>query len=118
MAGRSTRDDGTARSRSSALAAAIWGFAIAISLLPFWLGPPPPGQLPGFATSMGLDARAPMRFVLGLILIPLLWTFALRPLLDDPRPRRHARLGAQRIRIGGDRHPLVRHHRRAAWRGC
>src|SRR3954470_5967660 len=71
-------------------AAAIWGFAIAVALLPIWLGPPAPGQLPGFATTMGLDARAPMRFILGLILIPLLWTFALRPLLtilgrDDTR---------------------------------
>ena len=71
-------------------AAAIWGFAIAISLLPLWLGPPAPGQLPGYATSMGFDARAPMRFVLGLMVIPLLWTFALRPLLtilgrDDTR---------------------------------
>jgi len=64
------------------IGAAIWGFAIAISLLPFWLGPPPPGQLPGYATSMGLDARAPMRFVLSLILVPLLWTFALRPILN------------------------------------
>jgi hypothetical protein len=64
------------------IGAAIWGFAIAISLLPFWLGPPPPGQLPGFATSMGLDARAPLRFVLSLILVPLLWTFALRPILN------------------------------------
>ncbi|HXH39979.1 MAG TPA: hypothetical protein VNN08_15215 [Thermoanaerobaculia bacterium] len=63
------------------LSAAIWGFAIAISLLPLWLGPPPPGQLPGYATAMGLDARAPMRFVLGLIFIPLLWTLALRPIL-------------------------------------
>ena len=64
------------------IGAAIWGFAIAISLLPFWLGPPPPGQLPGFATSMGLDARAPLRFVLSLIFVPLLWTFALRPILN------------------------------------
>ncbi|MEA2414519.1 MAG: hypothetical protein QOI58_1176, partial [Thermoanaerobaculia bacterium] len=64
------------------IGAAIWGFAIAISLLPFWLGPPPPGQLPGYATSMGLDARAPMRFVLSLILVPLLWTYALRPILN------------------------------------
>jgi len=71
-------------------AAAIWGFAIAISLLPIWLGPPAPGQLPGYATSMGFDARAPTRFMLGLMVIPLLWTFALRPLLtilgrDDTR---------------------------------
>jgi hypothetical protein len=64
------------------IGAAIWGFAIAISLLPFWLGPPPPGQLPGYATSIGLDARAPMRFVLSLIFVPLLWTFALRPILN------------------------------------
>jgi len=64
------------------ISAAIWGFAIAISLLPFWLGPPPPGQLPGYAKSIGLDARAPLRFVLGLMLVPLLWTFALRPLLN------------------------------------
>src|SRR3954454_5411211 len=64
------------------IGAALWGFAIAISLLPFWLGPPPPGQLPGFATSMGLDARAPMRYLLSLILVPLLWTFALRPILN------------------------------------
>jgi hypothetical protein len=72
------------------LAAAVWGFAIAIALLPLWLGPPPPGQLPGYATSIGLDARAPMRFMLGLMLIPLLWTLALRPILtilgrDDTR---------------------------------
>jgi len=72
------------------LAAAIWGFAIAISLLPLWLGPPAPGQLPGYAKAMGFDAHAPMRFVLGLMLIPLLWTLALRPLLtilgrDDTR---------------------------------
>ncbi|MEA2161935.1 MAG: hypothetical protein QOK37_62 [Thermoanaerobaculia bacterium] len=62
-------------------AAAIWGLAIAISLLPLWLGPPYPGQLPGYAKAAGLDARAPMRFILGMMIIPLLWTFALRPLL-------------------------------------
>jgi len=72
------------------LSAAIWGFAIAISLLPLWLGPPAPGQLQGYAKALGFDARAPMRFMLGVILIPLLWTFALRPLLtilgrDDTR---------------------------------
>ena len=31
---------------------------------------------------MGLDARAPLRFVLSLIFVPLLWTFALRPILN------------------------------------
>jgi hypothetical protein len=72
------------------LSTAIWGFAIAISLLPFWERPAPANQLPGFAKSMGFNARAPLRFALGLMLIPLLWTFALRPLLsilgrDDTR---------------------------------
>lgn len=72
------------------IGAAIWGFAIAISLLPLWLGPAPSDQLPGFAKTMGFDAHAPLRFVLGLMLIPLLWTLALRPLLavlgrDDTR---------------------------------
>lgn len=64
------------------LAAAMWGLAIAISLLPLWEGPPPPGQLPGFATWAQFDARAPMRFIAGVMLIPLLWTLLLRPLLD------------------------------------
>jgi hypothetical protein len=72
------------------LAAALWGFAIAISLLPFWEGPAPANQLPGFAKSMGFDARAPLRFALGLMLVPLICTFAIRPLLsilgrDDTR---------------------------------
>jgi hypothetical protein len=71
-------------------AAAVWGFAIAISLLPIWLGPPTADQLPGYAKMTGFDSRAPLRFVLGLVLIPLLWTLALRPLLtilarDDTR---------------------------------
>jgi hypothetical protein len=89
MAGRARTMNGR-RDLVLRISAATWGFAIAISLLPFWLGPPPPGQLPGYAKSIGLDARAPLRFVLGLMLIPLLWTFALRPLLtilgrDDTR---------------------------------
>src|SRR3954469_17664759 len=81
MAGRARAMTGP-RDLILRIGAALWGFAIAISLLPFWLGPPPPGQLPGFATSMGLDARAPLRFVLSLILVPLLWTFVLRPILN------------------------------------
>src|ERR1043166_1509731 len=80
MAGRAREMNGR-RDLLLRISAAIWAFAIAISLLPFWLGPPPPNQLPGYAKSIGLDARAPLRFVLGLMLIPLLWTFALRPLL-------------------------------------
>jgi len=62
------------------IAFAAWGVAIAISLLPLWEGPAPAGQLPGFATKENLDAHAPLRFVLGLIVIPLVLPFALRPL--------------------------------------
>lgn len=60
------------------LCAAIWGFAIAVSLLPVWLRPAPPGQPPGYMTTLGLDARASFRFVIGLIVLPLLVTFVTR----------------------------------------
>jgi len=48
------------------------------------------GPVAGLRNGNGLRCRAPMRFVLGLIIIPILWTFALRPLLtilgrDDTR---------------------------------
>jgi len=60
------------------LSAAIWGLAIAISLLPLWLRPAPPGQPPGYMTALGLDARASFRFVIGLIVLPLLVAFLTR----------------------------------------
>lgn len=59
---------------------AVWGLAIAISLYAVWDQPAQPGQLPGAATSMNLDARAPFRFVAGLILLPLLLSLVTRPL--------------------------------------
>jgi hypothetical protein len=60
------------------LCTAAWGFAIGISLLPLWLQPAPPGQPAGYMTSLGLDARASFRFVIGLMLLPLLVTFLTR----------------------------------------
>ena len=75
----------------TALAAAfsLWGLAIAISLAPWWTRPAQPGQLPGWATSTNLDAHAPMRFILGLIVLPILLPLLLRPVLrrlEDARP--------------------------------
>ncbi len=60
------------------LCSAAWGFAIGIALLPIWLRPAPPGQPPGYMTSLGLDGRASFRFVIGLMLLPLLVTFLTR----------------------------------------
>src|ERR1044071_1475376 len=60
------------------VAAAAWGFAVAIALLPHWTRPARPGQLPGFATSIGLDANAPMHFIAGLIALPIVFAFLSR----------------------------------------
>jgi hypothetical protein len=70
--------------------AAIYGFACGASLLPIWAGPPRPGQLPGYITSMGLDAHAPFRLVIGLMVLTIAMPLLLRPLLrrlagDDAR---------------------------------
>jgi hypothetical protein len=62
------------------IAFGAWGIAIAISLLPLWEGPAPAGQLPGLATKENFDARAPMRFVLGLMVLPLALPLLLRPI--------------------------------------
>jgi len=60
------------------VAAAAWGFAVAIALLPHWTRPAQPGQLPGFATSIGLDAKAPMHFIAGLMILPVVFAFLSR----------------------------------------
>src|ERR1043165_2993249 len=65
------------------VAAAAWGFAVAIALLPLWTRPAQPGQLPGFATAHGLDANAPMHVIAGLMLLPVVVAFLSRFL----RPR-------------------------------
>lgn len=60
------------------VAAAAWGFAVGIALLPHWTRPAQPGQLPGFATSIGLDANAPMHFIAGLIVLPIVFAYLSR----------------------------------------
>ncbi|MEO6259392.1 MAG: hypothetical protein ABIP63_03545, partial [Thermoanaerobaculia bacterium] len=68
------------RERLIRLGGAFWGLAIAIALRPWWSGPAPPAQLPGLMTSLGLDASAAPRFVLGLMLLPIMAAAMLRPL--------------------------------------
>jgi hypothetical protein len=60
------------------VAAAAWGLAVAIALLPHWTRPAQPGQLPGWATAAGLDANAPMHFLAGLMLLPVVFGFLAR----------------------------------------
>ena len=67
------------RERLVRLGVTFWGLAIAIALLPWWSRPAPVGQLPGLMTSLGLDASAAPRFVLGLMLLPVLVAAMMRP---------------------------------------
>jgi GNAT superfamily N-acetyltransferase len=60
------------------LCAALWGFAIAIALLPLWERPAPPAQPPGYMTALGIDAHASLRFTLGLIVVPMLVVLLMR----------------------------------------
>lgn len=64
-----------------AAAFSLWGFAIGVSLLPWWQRPAPPGQLPGFATAHGFDAHGPFLWIAGLMLLPLALPFVLRPVI-------------------------------------
>jgi hypothetical protein len=85
------------RERLLSFCAAVWGLAIAIALLPHWNRPAPPGQLPGFATSSGFDAHAPFSFIAGVIVLPILFAFLMRPLISRlcaPETRSWARNAA------------------------
>lgn len=68
-------------SRLLSFCAALWGLAIAIALLPHWTRPAPPGQLPGFATLHGFDARAPFYFIAGVIVLPIIAALLMRPVI-------------------------------------
>lgn len=69
------------RGRILSACAALWGLAIAIALHPIWMTAAPPGQLPGFATANGFNGHAPLEFILGLILLPIVVSAALRPVI-------------------------------------
>lgn len=62
------------------VAFALWGLAIAISLAPLTQKPAPAGQLPGLATTIGIDAHGPFRFFALLILVTLFTPLLARPL--------------------------------------
>jgi len=72
----------TLRVRFLSLCAATYGLAIAITLLPVFLRRAPPGQLPGFMTTIGYDAHASFRFLAAVILLPIVAALALRPVIE------------------------------------
>ncbi|HEX8155091.1 MAG TPA: hypothetical protein VF698_18305, partial [Thermoanaerobaculia bacterium] len=61
--------------------AAVYGLAAGASLLPLWLQPARPGQLPGYITELGFDSHAPFRFMAGLMILPVVMPLLLRPVL-------------------------------------
>ncbi|HEX7190037.1 MAG TPA: hypothetical protein VF381_00565 [Thermoanaerobaculia bacterium] len=61
---------------------AVYGVAVAFSTYPHWLKPAPPGQLPGYMTSQGLNANASFRFYLTLVLLPIITTLLFRPVVE------------------------------------
>lgn len=60
--------------------AALYGFAVAISLHDRFLQPAPPTQLPGLMKHLGYDAHASFRFAATLVVLPLVFAFAARGL--------------------------------------
>ncbi len=62
------------------IAFAAWGLAIAIALISLWERPAPAGQLPSYATMTNIDAHGPFRWVAGLMLLPVIFVIALRPI--------------------------------------
>lgn len=59
---------------------AVWGLAIAIAMLTVWRQPAPPDQMMGLAKVQGFDANGPMRWMLGLMLLPFAVPLVLRPI--------------------------------------
>jgi hypothetical protein len=85
------------RERLLTFCAAVWGLAVAMALLPHWMRPAPPGQLPGFATASGFDAQAPFLFIAGVLVLPMLAAALMRPWvarLSMPETRAWARNAA------------------------
>src|ERR1051326_3744888 len=61
---------------------AVYGVGVAFSTYPHWLKPAPPGQLPGYMTSEGLNANASFRFYFALVLLPVISTLLFRPVVE------------------------------------
>src|SRR6266550_5606942 len=62
--------------------AALFGFAAAASFHDLLLRPAPAGQLPGFMTSLGYDAGSSFRFIGLIVLLPIVFALAMRPVAD------------------------------------
>ena len=58
---------------------ALWGLAIAISLITVFERPAPAGQTMGLAKMSNIDAHGPMRWMFALMLLPVLVPLVLRP---------------------------------------
>ena len=63
-----------------ALSFAVWGLAIAIAMSSLLRGPARPGQTMSLATLSNIDAGASMRWMLCLMIFPLVLPIALRPI--------------------------------------
>jgi hypothetical protein len=59
---------------------AVWGLAIAIALIAVFERPAPADQLPGLAKTLGFDAHGPFRWIAGLMLLPIVLPWVLRPI--------------------------------------
>jgi hypothetical protein len=59
---------------------AVWGLTIAIALLVVWRRPAPPDQMMGLAKVLGFDASGPMRWMLGLMILPVVVPLVMRPI--------------------------------------
>lgn len=59
---------------------AVWGFAIAVALITVWRRPAPPEQMMGLAKTHGFDADGPMLWMVGMILLPVVAAWMLRPI--------------------------------------
>ncbi|HUR82100.1 MAG TPA: hypothetical protein VM733_15145 [Thermoanaerobaculia bacterium] len=63
---------------------AIYGLAIAIASLGIFERPAPPDQAMGLAKATNIDAHGPMRWVLALMLLPVVLPLVLRPVARMP----------------------------------
>lgn len=62
----------------------LWGLAIAIALMSVFHRPAPPDQTMGLAKVSNFDAHGPMRWMLALIVLPVLVPLVLRPVSRMP----------------------------------
>jgi hypothetical protein len=93
---------------------AVWGLTIAIALLTVLRQPAPPEQVMGAAKVANIDARGPLRWMLCLMLLPVVLPLVLRPvarrLADGAAWARNAVLIAPLVTLW-----LIAIHQSGAW---